>query len=164
MTIQCWKRRIWLECWFDQQAKERQKHLCLRSLCRGTSAYAMLVRGHRHPPPTLTNTSSDHKTLRHPFRERGQHFPRRRRTRRKTCCHRRTGRRIRPHAPEDGGGLLCMPLCFWAAQSAVAALELCIGTIRLLFSPYLPPHTAATAIQRIYHSYVDRLIRSGNGG
>jgi hypothetical protein len=50
-----------------------------------------------------------------------------------------------------------MPLCFWAAQSAVAASELCIGTGRSSFSPYLPPHTAATAIQRVYHSYVDKV-------
>jgi hypothetical protein len=50
-----------------------------------------------------------------------------------------------------------MPLCFWAAQSAVAALELCVGTGRSLFSPYLPPHTAATAIQCVYRSYVDKV-------
>jgi hypothetical protein len=50
-----------------------------------------------------------------------------------------------------------MPLCFWAAQSAVAASELCVGTGRSLFSPYLPPHTAATAIQSMYHSYVDKV-------
>ncbi len=50
-----------------------------------------------------------------------------------------------------------MPLCFWAAQSAVAALELCVGTGRSLFSPYLPPHTAATAIQCVYCSYVDKV-------
>jgi hypothetical protein len=55
----------------------------------------------------------------------------------------------------DGGGPLSMPLCFWAAQSAVAASELCVGTRRSLFSPYLPPHTAAAAIQCAYHSYVD---------
>jgi hypothetical protein len=39
----------------------------------------------------------------------------------------------------------------------VAASELCVGTGRLLFSPYLPPHTAATAIQRVYPSYVDKI-------
>ncbi len=48
-----------------------------------------------------------------------------------------------------------MPLCFWAAQSAVAASELCVGTRRSLFSPYLPSHTTATAIQPVYRSYVD---------
>jgi hypothetical protein len=52
-----------------------------------------------------------------------------------------------------------MPLCFWAAQSAVAASELCVGTGRSLFSPYLPPHTAATAIQRVYCSYVDKVVK-----
>ncbi len=50
-----------------------------------------------------------------------------------------------------------MPLYFWAAQSAAAALELCVGTGRSLFSPYLPPHTAATAIQSVYRSYVDKV-------
>ncbi len=50
-----------------------------------------------------------------------------------------------------------MPLCFWAAQSAVAASELCVGTGRSLFLPYLPPHTAATAIQRVYRSHVDKV-------
>jgi hypothetical protein len=54
-----------------------------------------------------------------------------------------------------------MPLCFWAAQSAVAALELCVGNGRSLFSPYLPPHTAATAIQRVYRSYVDKEVEVG---
>ncbi len=52
-----------------------------------------------------------------------------------------------------------MPLCFWAAQSAVAALELCVGTGRSLYSPYLPPHTAATAIQCMYRSYVDKVVK-----
>jgi hypothetical protein len=41
----------------------------------------------------------------------------------------------------------------------VAALELCVGTGRSLFSPYLPPHTAATTIQRLYRSYVDKVIK-----
>jgi hypothetical protein len=49
-----------------------------------------------------------------------------------------------------------MPLCFWAAQTAVAALELCVGTGRSMYSPYLPPHTAATAIQRAYCSSIDK--------
>jgi hypothetical protein len=39
----------------------------------------------------------------------------------------------------------------------VAALELCVGTGRSLFSPYLPPHTAATAIQCVYSSYIDKV-------
>jgi hypothetical protein len=54
-----------------------------------------------------------------------------------------------------------MPLCFGAAQSAVAALELCVGTGRSLFSPYLPPHTAAAAIQRVYRSYVNKEVGVG---
>ncbi len=41
-----------------------------------------------------------------------------------------------------------MPLCVWATQTAVAALD-------LTFTPYLPPHTAATAIQCAYHSYIE---------
>ncbi len=28
-----------------------------------------------------------------------------------------------------------------------------------MFSPYLPPHIAATAIQRVYPSYVDKVIK-----
>jgi hypothetical protein len=52
-----------------------------------------------------------------------------------------------------------MPLYFWAAQSAMAASELCVGTGRALFSPYLPPHTAASAIQCMYRSYVDKVIK-----
>jgi hypothetical protein len=77
-TLQCWKRRIWLDCWFAQQDIQRQKCLCLQSLCRGASAYAMLVWGDRRPPPTPTDKPSDPKVLRHPFRDRGQPLPRRR--------------------------------------------------------------------------------------
>ncbi len=46
-TIQCWKRRIWLSCWFAQQAQLRQKRLHLKLLCRGASAYAVSVWGDR---------------------------------------------------------------------------------------------------------------------
>ncbi len=160
-TIQCWKRRIWLDRWFAQQALQRQKRLRLQLLCRGASAYAMSVRGDHRPPPTPTNKTSDPKVLRHPFRDRGLPLPQRRRARRNNCPRCRPGRRNRPRAPNSGGGALCMPLCFWAAQSAVAASELCVGTGRSLFSPYLPPHTAATAIQRVYRSYVDKEVGVG---
>ncbi len=44
-----------------------------------------------------------------------------------------------------------MPLCFWATQTAVAAADLPTGAGQ---SPYLPPHTAATAIQHVYRSYL----------
>ncbi len=47
-----------------------------------------------------------------------------------------------------------MPLCFWATQTAVAAANLHTEAGRLHFTPYLPPHTAATAIQHIYRSYL----------
>jgi hypothetical protein len=47
-----------------------------------------------------------------------------------------------------------MPLCFWAAQTSVAASDLGVGISRLVSTTYLPPHTAATAIQRAYHSHV----------
>jgi hypothetical protein len=47
-----------------------------------------------------------------------------------------------------------MPLCFWATQTAVAAADLPTGAGRLQFTPYLPPHTAATAIQHVYRSYL----------
>jgi hypothetical protein len=49
-----------------------------------------------------------------------------------------------------------MPLCFWATQTAVAASKLCVGTGRPIFLPYLPSHTAATAIQCACHSSVDK--------
>ncbi len=47
-----------------------------------------------------------------------------------------------------------MPLCFWATQTAVAAADLPTGAGRSKFTPYLPPHTAATAIQHVYRSYL----------
>jgi hypothetical protein len=43
-----------------------------------------------------------------------------------------------------------MPLCFWATQTAVAAMDLCDGIGRSALKPYLPPHIAATVIQRAY--------------
>jgi hypothetical protein len=46
-TIQCWKRRIWLDCWFSQQALHCQKHLRLKLFCCGALAYAVLVWGNR---------------------------------------------------------------------------------------------------------------------
>ena len=42
-TLQCWKRRIWLRRWFNQQATLKQKRLRLLALCRGASAYASSV-------------------------------------------------------------------------------------------------------------------------
>ncbi len=47
-----------------------------------------------------------------------------------------------------------MPLCFWATQTAVATADLHTGAGRSQFTPYLPPHTAATAIQHMYRSYL----------
>ena len=47
-----------------------------------------------------------------------------------------------------------MPLVFWATQTAVAAADLPTGAGRSQFTPYLPPHTAATAIQHVYRSYL----------
>jgi hypothetical protein len=47
-----------------------------------------------------------------------------------------------------------MPLCFWATQTAVAALDLFVGTGRSKFTPCLPPHSAATVIQLAYCSYI----------
>ena len=46
-----------------------------------------------------------------------------------------------------------MPLCFWATQTVVAASVLFVGATRSKFIPYLPPHTAATIIQRAYRSH-----------
>jgi hypothetical protein len=48
-----------------------------------------------------------------------------------------------------------MTLCFWAAQTSVAALDLGAGISRSMIKTFLPPHTATTAIQRVYQSYVD---------
>ena len=152
-TIQCWKRRIWLSRWFAQQAQLRQKRHRLRLLCRGASAYARSVRGDRHPPPTPTEKSSDPKVFNHPFRSRGQPLPPRKMRRRHKRPRRRPGRRHRPRAPNSGGGPLCMPLCFWATQTVVAASVLFVGAPRSKFIPYLPPHTAATIIQRAYRSH-----------
>jgi hypothetical protein len=70
-TLQCWKRRIWLSCWFAQQAEQCQRCLRLRSLCRGASAYTVLVRGDRQPPPTPTDKTSNPKVLPHSFWDRG---------------------------------------------------------------------------------------------
>jgi hypothetical protein len=70
--LQCWKWRIWLCCWFDQQALLKQKRLCLQALCHGALTYASSVRGNHHPPPTPTKKSSDLKVLNHPFRSRGE--------------------------------------------------------------------------------------------
>jgi hypothetical protein len=88
----------------------------------------MLVWGDCRPPPTPTNKTSDLKVLRHPFRDHGLPLPRRRWAQRnnRLCCP--PGRRQRPCAPDSGGGPLCMPLCFWATQTAVAALGLFWGT------------------------------------
>jgi hypothetical protein len=47
-----------------------------------------------------------------------------------------------------------MPLCFWAAQTSVATSNLGVGISRSAFTTYLPPHTAATAIQHAYCSHV----------
>jgi hypothetical protein len=90
-TIQCWKRRIWLDCWFAQQALQRQKRLCLKLLCRGASAYAVSVWGDCQPPPTPTDKTSDPKVLRHPFRDRGLPLPQRRQARQTNRPHRRPG-------------------------------------------------------------------------
>ncbi len=49
-----------------------------------------------------------------------------------------------------------MPLiCFWATQTAVAALNLCAGIGWLSFKPYLPPIMAATVIQCTFCSFLN---------
>jgi hypothetical protein len=161
-TLQCWKQRIWLDCWFAQQYLQCQKHLRLQSLCCGASAYAMSVRGDRRPPPTPTNKPSDPKVLRHPFRDCGLPLPQRRQARQNNRPRRRPGRRNRPRAPNSGGGPLCMPLCFWATQTVVAASVLFVGATRSKFTPYLPPHSAASRIQLAYQSYVRQVSLHNN--
>jgi hypothetical protein len=63
----------------------------VQELCRGASAYAVSVWGKHHPPPILTNKSSDPKVLRHPFRDRGQPLPQWRRAQRTNSPCRRPG-------------------------------------------------------------------------
>ncbi len=90
-TLQCWKWCIWLDHWFAQQYLQHQKRLCLQSLCRGALAYAMLVRGDRRPPPTPTDKPSDPKVSNHPFHNRGQPLPLRKRGQRHKRLRRRPG-------------------------------------------------------------------------
>jgi hypothetical protein len=90
-TTKCWKRRIWLNCWFAQQALQRQKRLRLQLLCCGALAYAVSVWGDCRPPPTPTDKTSDPKVLRHPFRDRGLLLPQRRRARQNNRPCRRPG-------------------------------------------------------------------------
>ncbi len=151
-VLQCWKRHIWLHRWFDQQALLKQKRLRLQALCRGALTYASSVRGNRRPPPAPTDKSSDPKVLRHPFRTRGQPLPPRKRGRQHKRPRCRPGRRHRPRAPDSGGGPLCMPLIFWAAQTMAASTLLGVGetTVKL----YISPTSAASKIQYAYHHYL----------
>ncbi len=55
-----------------------------------------------------------------------------------------------------------MPLCFWATQTVVAASGLFVGATRSKFTPYLPPHSAASHIQLAYQSYVRRVSLHNN--
>jgi hypothetical protein len=133
-TLQCWKRRIWLDRWFAAQAQLRQKRLRIRMLCRGASAHAVSVRGHC-TGPTPTDKPFDPKVARHPFRDRGSPQPlpqrhKRNRLRRRRCrrCRRRgSGQRVLTLAPDAvGEGSLCMPAAPWATQNAVAAPFNCV--------------------------------------
>ena len=153
-VLQCWKRRIWLRRWFDQQALLKQKRLRLQALCRGASSYASSVRGNRRPPPAPTDKSSDPKISNHPFRTRGQPLPPRKRGRRHKRPRRRPGRRHRPRAPDSGGGPSCMPLIFWAAQTMAASNLLGVGETTL--NLYISPTSAASKIQYAYRHYLIR--------
>ncbi len=55
-----------------------------------------------------------------------------------------------------------MPLCFWATQTVVAASGLFVGAMRSKFTPYLPPHSAASRIQLAYQSYVRQVSLHNN--
>ena len=153
-VLQCWKRRIWLRRWFNQQALLKQKRLRLQALCRGASTYASSVRGNRRPPPSPTDKSSDPKVLNHPFRTRGQPLPPRKMRRRHKRPRRRPGRRHRPRAPNSGGGPMCMPMVFWAAQT-MAAYGL-LGVREPNITSYISPNSAASTIQ---YAYRQRIIR-----
>jgi len=166
-VLQCWKRRIWLRRWFDQQALLKQKRLCLQALCRGASTYASSVRGNRRPPPTPTKKSSDPKVLNQPFRSRGQPLPPRKMRRRHKRPRRRPGRRHRPRAPntDSGGGPSCMPMVFWAAQTIAASTLLGVGATTLTI--YISPTSAASKIQQAYRFYrirCNRLLLPGLQG
>ncbi len=53
-----------------------------------------------------------------------------------------------------------MPLCFWAAQTTAAALELHhVGTVGSGSTAYIPPHMAATTIQLAYRFCVHRITQ-----
>jgi hypothetical protein len=158
-VLQCWKRHIWLCCWFDQQGLLKQKRLHLQALCCGASTYASSVRGNRRPPPTPTKKSSNPKVLNHPFRSRGQPLPpwkMRRQHKRPRCC---PGCRHRPRAPntESGGGPSCMPLVFWAMQTIAASSLLGGGEPKL--ASYISPTSAASSIQQAYRLYLIRRAR-----
>ena len=99
--LQCWKWRIWLCRWSDQQAMSKQKRLRLQTLCRGASTYASSVRGNRRPPPTRPKRPLDPKVLSHPFRTHSQPLPPRKRGQRHKRLRRRPGRRHRPLAPDS---------------------------------------------------------------
>jgi hypothetical protein len=160
-TLQCWKRCIWLSHWFAQQAEQHQRCLRLRSLCRGALAYAMLVWGNCQPPPTPTNKTSDPKVLHHPFRDCGLPLPQRRRARRNNHPPHCPGQRHWPHAPDTGGGLLCMSLIFWATQTTAASDLLGVGDGSMSTS-YISPTSAASLIQLAYRSYVRWISRYNN--
>ena len=123
-TIQRWTRRILLN-------RQQQRRLRLRSLCRGASAHASLVRGNRRPPPTPTNTSSDPKNSRHPFRARGRPLPRRKRTRRSTRRRIHSARKIQPPHPTNQGGPqvrgTIIPSDVNATTDAPSRLDMAVG-------------------------------------
>jgi len=145
-VLQCWKQRIWLCRWFNQQALLKQKRLRLQALCRGASTNTSSVRGNRRPPPTPAEKTFDPKVLNHPFRTRGQPLPPRKMRRRHKRPRRRPGQRHRPRAPDSGGGPSCMPLIFWAAQTMAASNILGVGETTLTI--YISPTSAASKIQQ----------------
>ncbi len=54
-----------------------------------------------------------------------------------------------------------MPLVFWATQTMAASGPF-VGAPRSKFTPYLPPHSAASRIQLAYQSYVRRVSLHNN--
>ncbi len=122
----------------------------------------MSVWGNCQPSLTPTNKTSNPKVLHHPFRDHGLPLPRKKRAGHNNCprCH--PGRRYWPHTPNSGGGPLCMPLCFWATQTAVAALGLFVGAEGSNLTHYLPPHSAASRIQLAYQYYLHWVSQHNN--
>ncbi len=116
---------------------------CCVAAHRGTPCWFGVIADHLPPRPTnpLTQRSSVI-----PSGYRGLPLPQRRRARRNDCPRCRPGQRNQPRAPNSGGGPLCMPLCFWATLTVVAASVFLLGlrgqNLHHTSHPTLLPHVS----------------------